>query len=172
MSKTAPSGDKGWGGEDRGGGGMRGKGGAPLAIHPQSSSISPGRPLGLCDRGRSKRKQARSARNGASPTSAPRPAPAPTLHACRRSASMSAMRDRAKADLRASDPRVRTTGTRTRSPDAKCAPANHGRERSARDSNSSLASSTATWPSASRQGGGARSRSGVMHGRTRSQSPL
>ena len=49
---------------------------------------------------------------------------------------------------------------RTRSPDTKRAPANHGRERSARDSNSSLASSTATWPSASRKGGGARSRSG------------
>ena len=124
---------------------------APLAIHPQSSSISPGRPLGLCDRGRSKRKQARAARNGASPTSVPRPAPAPTLHACRRAASMSAMRDRAKADLRASNPRVRTTGTRTRSPDTKCAPANHGRERSARDLNSSLASTTASWSSA-RQG--------------------
>ena len=61
---------------------------------------------------------------------------------------LAAMRDRDKADLRASNPRVRTTGTRTRSPDAKCAPANHGRERSARDWNSRLASTTASWPSA------------------------
>ena len=47
-----------------------------------------------------------------------------------------------------------------RSHDANCAPANHGRERSARDLNSSLASTTASWPSA-RKGGGARSRSGA-----------
>ena len=123
--------------------------GAPLAIYTQSSSISPGRSLGLCGEGRTRRERTRAGRDGAAPTSPP-PAPPPSapLHACRRAASMSAMRDRAEADLRASDPRVRTTGTRTRRPDTKCTPANHGRELSARDLNSSLASTTACWPSA------------------------
>jgi len=123
--------------------------GAPLAIYTQSSSISPGRSLGLCGGGRARRERTRAGRDGAAPTSPP-PAPPPSapLHACRRAASMSAMRDRAEADLRASDPRVRTTGTRTRRPDTKCTPANHGRELSARDLNSSLASTTACWPSA------------------------
>eukprot|EP00964_Phaeocystis_antarctica_P165053 scaffold144331_cov148-Phaeocystis_antarctica.AAC.1 len=78
----------------------------------------------------------------------PAPPPVGTTTCMSAFCTLAAMRDRAKADLRASNPRVRTSGTRTRSPDTKCAPANHGRERSARDLNSSLASTTASWPSA------------------------
>ena len=101
--------------------------------------------------GQRKPKRARAARHGAAPTSVPRPAPVGTTTCMSAVCNLAAMRDRDKADLRASNPRVRTTGTRTRSPDTKCAPANHGRERSARDLNSRPSATTASWPSA-RQG--------------------